>query len=50
MVHTFFTGHLMVGVVVIGDLAGKRDVLVDYQENILAGLCMKTSSPEATAG
>ena len=32
--------------VVVGDLAGKRDVLVDYQEDILAGLRMQADTQE----
>jgi hypothetical protein len=33
--------HGAAGAVVVGDLAGKRDVPVDYQENIFAGLRMQ---------
>ena len=36
--------HGAAGAVVVGDLAGKRDVPVDYQENIFAGLRMQTKA------
>src|ERR1035438_5601159 len=35
------------GAVVVGDLAGNRDVPVDYQENIFAGLRVKAKTQTA---